>query len=95
MVAGQHLKAVKATVHGHVQDVGFRYRALWAADEQGLAGWVRNEADGTVRLHAEGPERRVDHFLTVVRGGFPGTRVTRVDVTMSTPQGYKEFRITS
>ena len=32
--------------YGWVQGVGFRYRALHAADLIGATGWVRNEFDG-------------------------------------------------
>ena len=34
--------------HGWVQGVGFRYRAIRAAQHYGATGWVMNEYDGTV-----------------------------------------------
>jgi len=45
-------------VVGRVQGVGFRWFVLDAALGLDLAGWVANEADGSVRVVAEG--RRAD-----------------------------------
>ena len=89
----EHLSAVDGTVHGRVQGVGFRYRTQWAADEQGVTGWVRNEYNGTVTFHAEGPKHRLDAFLATLRRGFPMARITRLDVRHSSPEGYTSFRI--
>ena len=46
--------AVDLVVVGRVQGVGFRAYAEREATALGLAGWVRNEPDGTVVAHAEG-----------------------------------------
>lgn len=42
--------------HGRVQGVGFRYTAKHLAQSIGLAGWVRNEYDGTVLMEVQGRE---------------------------------------
>ena len=41
---------------GRVQGVGFRYRALYAAKQFGVTGWVRNLYDGTVEMEVQGRE---------------------------------------
>ena len=46
---------VRATVHGDVQGVGFRYFVQRCAWEEQLAGWVRNRPDGAVECVAQGP----------------------------------------
>lgn len=86
-------KAVRATVRGRVQGVGFRYRTVWVADAQHITGWVRNEDDGTVQIHAEGSPHRVEQFLQIIRGGFPGVTVTRVDTTTAKAENFTDFRI--
>ncbi|MCE9584252.1 MAG: acylphosphatase [Planctomycetes bacterium] len=48
--------------HGRVQGVGFRARAKNAAERFGVAGWVRNEADGSVACVAEGEDTAVREF---------------------------------
>lgn len=40
--------------HGSVQGVGFRYKACYSAKNGGVSGWVRNLADGSVEMEAEG-----------------------------------------
>ncbi len=51
------------TVAGHVQGVGFRWTAKRIADGMGLAGWVRNNRDGTVSFMLEGGETEIHSFL--------------------------------
>jgi acylphosphatase len=58
---------VEAYFSGHVQGVGFRFTAIDIADRfPGIVGFVRNLRDGRVELVAEGPEGRVNEFLTAV-----------------------------
>ena len=40
--------------HGSVQGVGIRYKACYSAKNRGVSGWVRNLADGSVEMEAEG-----------------------------------------
>ena len=56
----------KVTFRGHVQGVGFRYQTLNVAKGFDVSGYVRNEADGSVTLEAEGDESEVTAFLTEV-----------------------------
>ena len=49
---------------GMVQGVGFRYRASYIASSLELTGWVRNCYDERVEAEIQGPESRIDSFLT-------------------------------
>lgn len=55
------------TFIGRVQGVGFRATAKSLAAEHGVVGWVRNEADGSVRLVVEGPKETLDAYLEALR----------------------------
>lgn len=70
---------------GQVQGVGFRWTASHAAREAGVTGWVRNEADGSVRLVAEGREEQIDELLRLIRGRMSGLiaeeRMKRAEAT--------------
>jgi acylphosphatase len=70
---------VRATVHGRVQGVGFRFSARSKATRLGVAGWVRNDPSGTVSVLCEGPRNRVERFLEWLRQGPPSARVTKVN----------------
>ena len=86
--------AIHAIVHGFVQGVGFRYYVLQRAQSLGLKGWVRNLYDGTVEVHAEGPENQLQQLLMVLSQGPRGSRVTRVEHLPVTPTGsFIDFRI--
>jgi len=49
------------------------------ARQLGLTGWVRNEADGSVRLEAEGPRGALEDLLDAVRDGPRSAHVQSVD----------------
>jgi acylphosphatase len=71
-----------ATVHlevaGRVQGVGFRWFVRESARRAGVAGWVRNRADGRVEIAASGSERAVAEVVAAVRTGPPGARIDHV-----------------
>jgi acylphosphatase len=67
-------------VRGRVQGVGFRWFTHDAAANEGLHGWVRNLADGSVEVVAEGERDSVDRMETAIRRGPPHARVEQVDI---------------
>jgi len=52
---------------GRVQGVFFRATTERIARDRPVGGWVRNEADGSVRLVAEGERSELDGFLEEIR----------------------------
>jgi acylphosphatase len=66
-------------VYGGVQGVGFRYYVLSAARRLQLAGWVRNVADGSVEVDADGDEHALEALAAALRRGPPDARVSRVE----------------
>ncbi len=72
---------LRALVRGRVQGVFFRDFADHHARRLGLAGWVRNLADGaTVEVVAEGLLSALEGLLTYLREGPHGAFVAAVDV---------------
>jgi acylphosphatase len=66
-------------VHGRVQGVGFRFFVEREANRRGLRGWVRNCADGSVEVEAEGERGVLADFAAAVRSGPPSSHVARMD----------------
>ena len=62
-------KSVRLRISGRVQGVGYRDWAIEAARGFGLAGWVRNRADGSVEALASGETAKVDRFVDACRHG--------------------------
>ena len=71
-------KALSVHVTGRVQGVGFRYHAVEQARRLGVSGWVRNEPDGSVRAHLEGPPAAVSELLEWCASGTPAAQVDGV-----------------
>ncbi len=90
--AAEH-EALRLSVTGVVQGVGFRPFVHRLAMEHGLGGWVRNEA-GEVQIEIEGPSREVRAFLQdLVAKAPPLARIDSLDVTPAEPAFAPEFRI--
>ncbi len=86
--------ALSIHVTGRVQGVGFRYHAAREAARLGLVGWVRNEPDGSVLAHAEGPDSAVAQFVAWCGAGPAYARVRGVTTVPVTPVGGTEFALT-
>ncbi len=65
-------------VEGRVQGVGFRWWTQAVGRELGLRGWVRNLPDGSVEVHADGPEQGLSLFERRLGVGPGGARVDGV-----------------
>jgi DNA ligase D-like protein (predicted 3'-phosphoesterase) len=87
------IQAVRATVSGAVQGVGFREGIRRRALELGAMGWVRNADDGTVAVHAEGSFSAVDALIEFLRTGPRGATVENVSVEETRPEGHEQFAV--
>lgn len=85
--------AVRATVSGAVQGVGFREATRRRASKLGVLGWVRNTEEGTVAVHAEGPAEAVDELVAFLREGPRGAAVSDVAVEGVKVEGHEQFAI--
>lgn len=77
---------VEIIVRGRVQGVGYRDLVQREAKARKLIGWVRNEPDGTVRAHAEGPREALEAWLEALHIGTGLSKVDRIEETWMPPQ---------
>ncbi len=59
----------------------------------GLLGWVRNDDDGAVRVHAEGDAEQVERFVAWLGEGPPGAEVRDVAVEAVRREGHEQFAV--
>ena len=81
------------TVSGRVQGVGYRYAALDEARRLGLAGWVRNAANGDVEALACGEADAVAAFERWLWQGPRAARVAKVVSTDAHVEAHTTFEI--
>lgn len=83
----------RVVVHGFVQGVFFRDTVRRHALGARVAGWVRNNRDGTVEAVFEGDDAAVERLVTLCHNGPRGARVDRVDVLDEEPEGLVGFSV--
>jgi acylphosphatase len=70
-----------------VQGVFYRQATAIEATRLGLSGTVRNLADGSVEVVAEGERAAVEALIAFCRRGPPAARVEEVEVAWEAPTG--------
>jgi len=83
----------RVVVHGFVHGVFFRDTVQRRAQSAGVAGWVRNNWDGTVEAVFEGEADAVERLVAFCREGPRGARVDRLEVIAEAPEDLGSFRI--
>ena len=78
-------EAFTARVVGLVQGVGFRYATQRVGDRLGLTGWVRNGADGSVEVFAQGTTTALNEMRAFLAEGPRAARVRTVEATRVAP----------
>lgn len=87
-------EARRFLVRGRVQGVGFRWFVEREAQVLGIAGWVRNNSDGSVEVLAQGTRDQISGLRSRLREGPRAARVDAVEETDTRPiAGLSSFRI--
>ena len=80
-------------VHGHVQGVFFRDTLRRMAQSRGVAGWARNNDDGSVEAVFEGDPEAVAAMVEFAGEGPRGATVERIEQSEEDAEGLEGFRI--
>ena len=75
--AGERVR-VHLLISGRVQGVAFRYCMVDRCRQLGVAGWVRNLANGSVEAEVEGDPKAVESAIAWARQGPPAARVAEL-----------------
>lgn len=83
----------RVIVYGFVHGVFFRDTVRRHALTAGVAGWVRNNRDGTVEAVFEGAPEAVERLVAFCHEGPRGARVDRVEVVSEEPELLASFGV--
>jgi acylphosphatase len=87
-------QARRFLVRGRVQGVGFRWFVEREAHILGIAGWVRNNADGAVEVLAQGTREQLNNLRGRLQQGPRAARVDTVEESEANlTQDMTTFRI--
>ncbi len=86
-------ESVKGLVSGKVQGVWFRRFVKGVAEEQGVAGYAKNLADGCVEVLLCGEPDAVAAVKVQVAIGPPGAHVDAVEWSESPQRGITDFTV--
>jgi len=87
------MKHLDIYVTGKVQGVFYRATAKAVADQLGVKGVIRNEADGSVFIEAEGDDFSLEMFLEFCEKGSDRAEVEKVEVTEAPLKMYRNFEV--
>ncbi len=73
------IKKVTLKIYGLVQGIGYRYLGQREAKKLGLAGYIRNLANGSVEIIAEGEEEKLKDFIEWCYNGVGTAQVKEIE----------------
>ena len=81
-------------VHGTVHGVGFRAMTKQLADQLHLKGFVRNMADGTVEICAQGDKGSLKKLIGLLHEEFDSSYIQKMDIVFQpVKEPYFEFKV--
>ena len=87
------IKHYNIFLSGKVQGVGFRYYTKMKAQELKITGFVKNKADRSVYIEAEGEEENLIEFLKWCEQGPVQAYVSSMNHSESPPNHFIDFDI--
>lgn len=85
---------VHLRIFGSVQGVFFRHSAKLEAEKLEIVGWIRNNADGSVEVMAQGSDETIDKFIAWSKKGSPFAKVEKVEIEwLSEKRDFDRFDI--
>lgn len=87
------IKHIDIRITGKVQGVSFRAVTKVVADQMGVRGMIRNEADGSVFIEAEGDDTLLEVFVDWCNEGTDRAKIENVAVTPGALKNYQNFEI--
>jgi acylphosphatase len=85
--------ALRLTIKGKVQGIGFRWFAKQVAQSQAIEGTVKNLPNGDVEIFCQGSIYNLSLFTDAMRKGPKDAEVNSLDIKKTEDQGFTGFKI--
>lgn len=82
----------KIIFYGDVQGIGFRFQASRSARKHKIAGWVKNNSDGSVTLVTEGSEKNIESLINYLKNYFQG-KIENIEENIEKEEELEGFKI--
>ncbi len=80
-------------VTGKVQGVFYRATTKEVADRLNIKGWISNQADGSVRIEAEGDAGQMQSLIDWCHQGPERAQVLEVSYQEKPLEGFQDFTV--
>lgn len=87
------LESYRIVAKGRVQGVGYRAFVTRMARQGQIKGYVKNQADGSVLIEAEGDSELMKLFINQCKGGPGWAYVSSLDIIQQPSTGFKDFQV--
>ncbi len=87
------MSAIRVTVEGRVQGVGYRAFVVDEAVSRGLTGWVRNLRTGQVEMVVSGGAADIEGMIAACRKGPRLASVARLESSPVQDEGWSGFSV--
>ena len=87
------MKHLNITIKGKVQGVFYRASTKAVADQLGVRGTIKNEANGDVFIEAEADNATLEMFLDWCHEGPQDAQVTAVESNEGDLKNYRNFEV--
>jgi acylphosphatase len=87
------IKTFEIIVKGKVQGVWFRMHTQKTALSLAITGTVENQADGSVKVRAQGKSENLEKFIEWLKIGPALARVDELKITEFTDEEYLSFEV--
>ncbi len=89
----EHVQA-RILIEGRLQSMNFRFQTQQQAQKLGLAGFIRNLADGRIEIEIQGDEGKIEEMLTWCQEEPHGSQIKSILYRYDKPtKHYTDFMV--
>lgn len=89
------MRNVTIRINGELQNVGFTFQIMMAADQFNINGSATYLSTKTVKIEAEGTEKNISKFIDWIKHDSMGAKIADISIEPNIVRGFRDFTIAS